>query len=85
MENCDCPFLITALGNMLLKLLKRNYLKMRELFSAGGPIALEEEEKCELIFFCGGILNFVSKSDLNLKNEIVRIKEDLYILLFQNK
>jgi len=38
LENCDCPFMVTALGNMILKLLKRNLLKIRDFFAVGKPL-----------------------------------------------
>lgn len=83
MESCDCPFLITALGNMLIKLLKRNLLKLKDFFEQSLKFNIEEEEEQEeLVFFCESILSFIQSSHQEYKQEAVYIKSQLSTLLF---
>lgn len=85
LESCDCPFLTTALGNLLLKMHKRNMLVLRDLF-LGESLDLgeeDEEEREELVFFCEEILSFIQKSNQELKGEVVSLKKELEALLFQ--
>lgn len=80
MENCDCPFLVTALGNSIIKMIKRNILSVKDIYESQCVFTIqEEEERFELLYFADCILSFIQSNYSNdvVKKEVVDIRNNI--------